>query len=55
MKKTYLLMLFLLVSASASAEWSHFSETRRTHFYVDNASTQAVDGIGSNSTCTRQS
>jgi len=44
MKKAYLLMLFLLVSASACAEWSHFYETRRTHFYVDNASIQAVDG-----------
>jgi len=37
-------MLFLLISASASAEWSHFYETRRTHFYVDNTSIQVVDG-----------
>jgi hypothetical protein len=44
MKKAYLLMLFFLASASAHAEWTHFYETRRTHFYVDNSSIQAVDG-----------
>jgi hypothetical protein len=44
MKKAYLLMLFLLTSVSASAEWTHFYETRRTNFYVDNTSTQTVDG-----------
>ena len=44
MKKAYLLMLCLLASASASAEWTHFYETRRTNFYVDNASIQVVDG-----------
>ena len=37
-------MLFLLTSVSASAEWTHFYETRRTNFYVDNTSTQTVDG-----------
>jgi hypothetical protein len=44
MKKAYLLMLFFLASASAHAEWTHFYETRRTNFYVDNSSIQAVDG-----------
>lgn len=44
MKKAYLLMLCLLASASASAEWTHFYETRRTNFYVDNTSIQVVDG-----------
>ena len=44
MKKAYLLMISLLASASAQAEWTHFYETRLTNFYVDNASIQPVDG-----------
>ncbi|MCE2871785.1 MAG: hypothetical protein LW714_10315 [Oxalobacteraceae bacterium] len=44
MNKAYLLMISLLASASAQAEWTHFYETRLTNFYVDNASIQPVDG-----------
>ncbi len=44
MNKSYLLMISLLASASAQAEWTHFYETRLTDFYVDNASIQPVDG-----------
>ena len=44
MNKVYILMISLCASASAQAEWTHFYETRRTNFYVDNASIQPVDG-----------
>ena len=44
MNKVYILMISLVASATAQAEWTHFYETRRTNFYVDNASIQPVDG-----------